>query len=144
MLNILNLAKYFSILIIALGSTFLLYFIVSYFVNETVTGEIIDFKKSSSIDNSPGRSGYGYRQSFFHPVIKFTYNAKEYQATATNGFAFGKYVRGEQLTVIFNPEKPEKVTVINLFQQLFLPFCVIIIGGIFLAAIIFFKKVFGI
>ncbi|KPA19521.1 hypothetical protein MHK_000301, partial [Candidatus Magnetomorum sp. HK-1] len=91
--NLLTLAKYFSILIIAVGITFFLHSIISLVRYERLEGEIIDFKKSTSTNNSSSRSGYGYKNVFLHPVVKFIYNEKNIQATAINGFSFGKYVR---------------------------------------------------
>jgi hypothetical protein len=97
-------------------------------------GTIIDLVLRSSTDSE------GYSSSVYHPVVKFTDRSGEptvFEANAgSNPPAFSK---GQQVEVLYNPQKPNSAMINSRFELWFFPiiftslgFTFTLIGGIVL------------
>ncbi|MEH1824675.1 MAG: DUF3592 domain-containing protein [Nostoc sp.] len=89
-------------------------------------GTVIDLVKSSSTDKK-GRTSYVY-----YPVVKFTARSGEttiFKArTATNP---PEYIKGQQVEILYNPQKPDSAIINSWLSLWFLPAMLTGLGSIF-------------
>ncbi|OUL27776.1 hypothetical protein BV378_08385 [Nostoc sp. RF31YmG] len=93
---------------------------------ESIQGTVIDLKLRSSTD-SKGRSS-----SVYYPVVKFTPSSGEptifESSTGSKPPAFSK---GQQVEVLYNPQKPNSAMINSWLELWFLPVMFTGMGSIF-------------
>ncbi|MDZ8050494.1 MAG: DUF3592 domain-containing protein [Aulosira sp. ZfuVER01] len=83
---------------------------------ESIQGTVIDLKLRSSTD-SKGRSSSAY-----YPVVKFTPSAGEPTIFESNtGSQLPSFTKGQQVEVIYNPQKLNSAMINSWFELWFLP-----------------------
>ncbi|MHC0062451.1 DUF3592 domain-containing protein [Nostoc sp. UIC 10890] len=89
-------------------------------------GTIIDLVQRSSTDNK-GRYSYVY-----YPVVKFTTSSGETTVfEANSGSNPPEFTKGQQVEILYSPEKPNSATINSWLSLWFLPIMFISLGSIF-------------
>ncbi|OUL22547.1 DUF3592 domain-containing protein [Nostoc sp. 106C] len=93
---------------------------------ESIKGTVIDLKRRSSTD-SKGRASSAY-----YPVVKFTPSSGEPTVFESNtGSKPPAFSKGQQVEVLYNPQKPNSAMINSWLELWFLPAMFTGMGSIF-------------
>ena len=89
-------------------------------------GVVVDISREVSNDSD------GNRSITLYPIFEYNVSGEKYVQKSKNGSNFCKYHIGQEVEILYNPDKPENYYVKNSFGSIIIGVGFIILGIIFI------------